>query len=52
MTHAEFNTLMRLVERKAELAVREHAGLDSAFLEEEIDELTSVLRAHIVDEED
>ena len=53
MTHQEYNTLMRLIERKVDLALAEFAGRpDSAVadIEEEVDELTSVLRAHICDE--
>lgn len=51
MTHQEFNTLMRLIDLRAELAVREHSGHDSTQLEEDIDEMTEVLRSHIVEEE-
>jgi hypothetical protein len=52
MTHQEFNSLMRLIEMKAESAVRESRGMDTTQLDEDIDELTSVLRAHIVSEEE
>lgn len=51
MTHQEYNTLMRIIELKAESAVRSAADLDTTDLDEEIDELQSVLRAHLVTEE-
>lgn len=53
MTHQEYNTLMRIIELKAERAVRTVLDQDQdvAALEEDIDELVSVLRAHIVEGE-
>lgn len=50
MTHQEYNTLMRLIDMKAERAVREAAGDDIDQLDEDIDELQSVLRSHLVEE--
>jgi hypothetical protein len=51
MTHQEYNTLMRLIEMKAERAVRESRDEDTSQLDEDIDELQSVLRSHLVEEE-
>lgn len=51
MTHQEYNTLMRLIELKALAAVRSAADQDTTDLDEEIDELESVLRAHICEDE-
>jgi len=51
MTHQEYNTFMRLIEMKIDLAIATHFEQDTRQLEEDIDELSSVLRAHIVTEE-
>ena len=50
MTHQEYNTLMKLIEMKAELVVRSARDEDTTQLEEDIDELQSVLRSHLVEE--
>jgi hypothetical protein len=55
MTHQEYNTLMRLIGKKVDLGIAEAAGrsdITIAELEEEVDELTSVLRAHLCVEGD
>jgi hypothetical protein len=51
MNHLEYNTLMRLMDMKADLAVKAMRGMETAELEEEIDELQSILRAHLVEED-
>lgn len=52
MTHQEYNTLMRLIELKTLAAVRSAADIDTTELDEEIDELQSVLRAHLCEGDD
>lgn len=51
MTHQEYNTLMRLIDLKAERIVRIAMDRDILDLDEDIDELESVLRAHICEDE-
>ena len=51
MTHQEYNSFLRLIDMKIECAIATHFEQDTRQLEEDIDELSSVLRAHIVEED-
>lgn len=52
MNHLEYNALMQLIDMKADLAVKQSRGQETAQLEEDIDELQSILRAHLVEEDE